>query len=99
MLYGCVGGKAMGRLNVLSYSAKQTYWIEGRIFMSNESKPGCVSALVNWRARSARKLKKMTESPSPTVATGSPSSRVTTIGSMNSSETLRSYDSLMLTTG
>ncbi len=42
-------------------------------------------ALTSWRGRSPRKLKKITESPSRTVASGVRPSSVITVGGTNSS--------------
>jgi hypothetical protein len=57
----------------------------------NFSNCGCTNALVNWRARSLRKLKKKMTSLSLTFPIGSPSSFVTTVGKINSSVSPRLY--------
>ena len=78
------GGNAAGRPNSFLYSVKQTKWTLGGFGRGNSAKSACVSARVICRARSARKLKKTTASPSRIGPTGS-SFSVITVGWMNSS--------------
>ena len=69
------GGKTIGVVNERSYCVKVANWRSGIGSRGKPSKARPVKARVNCRARSARKLKKITESPAPTRARESPGRR------------------------
>ena len=82
---GC-GGKAAESGNASSYCVMVTTSTSGRPGpRSKASKAGSASARVICRARSERKLKKITPSPPRTGPTGFPSASTTTRGFTNSS--------------
>ena len=88
------GVNTTGRLNVRSYTVIVVKCTRRRSGRGKPSKSSSASARVICRARSARKLKNMIESPSRIGPTGVPSASTTTIGLMNSSVTPASYGCL-----
>ena len=83
-------GKAAGRPNSFLYSVNPTKLSRGGRGRGKSENVSSVSARVSCRARSARKLKKTTASPSRIGPTGSPSSW-RTVGCTNSSVSPRPY--------